>query len=86
MPEVSSFFGIRITIYFDDHLPPHFHARYQSHRASVGIKRAEVIAGALPAPQLKLVLAWAVIHREELLRDWELTQRHQPPVKIEPLA
>jgi hypothetical protein len=28
MPEISRFFGIFIRMYFDDHDPPHFHARY----------------------------------------------------------
>ena len=28
MPEISLFYGIRITMYYDDHNPPHFHAEY----------------------------------------------------------
>ena len=28
MPEISSFLGIRITMYYNDHNPPHFHAEY----------------------------------------------------------
>ncbi|MCI9370856.1 MAG: DUF4160 domain-containing protein [Lachnospiraceae bacterium] len=28
MPEVSSFYGIRVIMYYDDHNPPHFHAGY----------------------------------------------------------
>jgi hypothetical protein len=27
MPRISSFFGIVITMYFDDHPLPHFHVR-----------------------------------------------------------
>ncbi len=27
MPIISRFFGLTITMYFDDHGPPHFHAR-----------------------------------------------------------
>ena len=26
MPEIALFLGIRITMYYDDHNPPHFHA------------------------------------------------------------
>ena len=26
MPEISRFYGIVIRMYFDDHVPPHFHA------------------------------------------------------------
>ncbi|MBI2291630.1 MAG: DUF4160 domain-containing protein, partial [Betaproteobacteria bacterium] len=28
MPEISRFLGIVITMYFNDHNPPHFHVRY----------------------------------------------------------
>ena len=28
MPEVRRFFGIIIRMYFDEHVPPHFHAIY----------------------------------------------------------
>ena len=28
MPEISLFYGIRITMYWSDHNPPHFHAEY----------------------------------------------------------
>ena len=28
MPEISLFYGIRVTMYYDDHNPPHFHAEY----------------------------------------------------------
>ena len=32
MPEISLFFGIRVTMYYDDHNPPHFHAEYNSNK------------------------------------------------------
>ena len=37
MPEISLFGGIRITMYYDDHNPPHFHAEYAGHKALVDI-------------------------------------------------
>lgn len=58
MPEIALFRGIRITMYYDDHNPPHFHAEYGEHRCLVDIQMGCVIKGALPARQLKLVLAW----------------------------
>ena len=45
----------------------------------------ECIGGSLPQTQQRLVEAWAEIHRQELLRDWDLLQSGQPPLKIEPL-
>jgi len=38
MPEISRFFGIIITIYWKDHGIPHFHAKYQEHRAVFAIE------------------------------------------------
>ena len=34
MPELSRFFGIIIAMFFDDHNPPHFHARYGGYKAA----------------------------------------------------
>ena len=35
MPEISLFFGIRVTMYYDDHMPPHFHAEYNGQKGYV---------------------------------------------------
>ena len=35
MPEISLFYGIRITMYYDDHNPPHFYAEYNGNKAIV---------------------------------------------------
>ena len=38
MPEISLFFGIRVTMFYSDHNPPHFHAEYEGHRALIDIR------------------------------------------------
>ncbi|MBO7121917.1 MAG: DUF4160 domain-containing protein [Treponema sp.] len=38
MPIVSEFSGIEISLYFDDHLPPHFHAKYSGDEALIEIE------------------------------------------------
>lgn len=62
MPEISLFRGIRITmyysVYYSGHHPPHFHAEYAGHKCLVDVLSGCVLKGALPARQLKLVLAW----------------------------
>ena len=35
MPEISLFYGIRVTMYYDDHNPPHFHAEYNENKAII---------------------------------------------------
>ena len=37
MPEISLFYGIRVTMYYNDHMPPHFHAEYNGQKALVDI-------------------------------------------------
>ena len=54
MPEISLFCGIRITMFYSDHNPPHFHAEYGGCKALVDIQHSCVIRGALPSRQLKL--------------------------------
>ena len=52
MPEISLFYGIRVTMYYDDHNPPHFHAEFYGNKAIISIDEARVIKGALPSRQL----------------------------------
>ncbi len=86
MPEISLFFGIRITINYNDHIPPHFHAEYNGDKALVDIINVKVLKGMLPKRQLKLVLAWAELHKDELMQNWELARLHERLNKISPLS
>jgi hypothetical protein len=52
MPTISRFFGIVIAMYFDDHGPPHFHARHADGVAKIRIDSIEVIASTLSRRQL----------------------------------
>jgi len=85
MPTISSFYGILIRMYFNDHGLPHFHARYSEFEATVDIATLEIIEGQLPARALNLVKEWAAAHREELLNDWRLCRNNAQPAKIDPL-
>jgi hypothetical protein len=85
VPRISEFFGIVIWMYFNDHHPIHFHARYGEHEALVRIDTLEVIEGKLPRRAQALVLEWAAGHREELLQNWEKARRGEPLAKIAPL-
>ena len=85
MPEISRFLGIVIAMYFDEHNPPHFHARYGKERAEIAIESLSVLGGRLPPRVLGLVMEWAAMHREELMADWELARQHATLKKIPPL-
>ena len=86
MPELSRFYGIIIYMYAKDHPPPHFHARYAEDVAVFTIANSEIVAGNLPRRAVRLVQDWSEIHRDELERNWEESQKDAPNFrKIEPL-
>lgn len=87
MPTISMFYGIIIRMYYapTEHPPPHFHVYYAEYRGTVDILRCEMIQGDLPKKQIKLVLAWAELHQEALMADWNLVMNGEEPFKIQPL-
>ncbi len=85
MPRISEFYGIVISIYYNDHPWPHFHARYAGRTAWVLIATGEVIKGELPRPQQRFVRKWAKARRAELQAAWHSAETRQTPVAIEPL-
>lgn len=85
MPEVSRFFGIIIAMYYNDHAPPHFHARYGAQKAVIDIETLVIIEGALSPRALGMVMEWATLHRDELREDWRLARRHEALKTIAPL-
>ena len=85
MPLISEFFGISIYMYYEDHNPPHFHAIYNEHKALIDIQNGCVYKGSLPTAQIKLVLAWCEIHRDELMKDWEISKESGKLIMIAPL-
>ena len=86
MPEICRFYGIIIRMYFDDHVPAHFHALYGNDEALVGIDNLAVLQGRLPARAQGLVIEWASLHQAELRDAWERAKRLEPPGKIAPLG
>ena len=85
MPTISTFYGIIIRMFFNEHAPPHFHAQYGGYKASNNIQSLELMEVKLPRRALNLALDWAELHQSELLDDWELCEQHQQPFKIKPL-
>ncbi len=73
-------------MYFDEHNPPHFHARYGGDYVAVEISSLSVIEGKFPPRVLGLVMEWASQHQKELMRNWELAREKQSLSKIQPLT
>lgn len=85
MPRISSFYGIIIWMYWDDHNPPHFHATYGNFEMLIRIHDLSMYSGSLPSRAFGLVMEWAILHQDELLKNWELMTENMPPAKIDPL-
>ncbi|TAF73045.1 MAG: DUF4160 domain-containing protein [Bacteroidetes bacterium] len=81
MPEISRFYGLIVYMFFNDHNPPHFKVVYNEFVANILIENGNILNGDLPISKLKLISAWAEIHKEELLKMWET----KVFVKIKPL-
>ena len=86
MPEICRFLGIVIAMYYNEHKPPHFHAKYSEFRAAFSIESLQLMEGQMPARVISLILEWAFEHRKELLEDWELSERKEQLKKIAPLV
>jgi len=85
MPEISRFLGIVIAMYYEDHAPPHFHARYGDAKIEINIETLSVLAGRFPPRALGLLIEWASQHQSELRTDWELARQRKVLNKIAPL-
>lgn len=85
MPTVSRFYGIKVSMNYNEHNPPHFHAEYQGNEVSVNIQTG-AITGKMSRRALKLIWEWLDEYQNELEENWERARQRQPLNKIEPLA
>ena len=72
-------------MYYNDHAPAHFHAKYGGEQASIRIDNGQILNGELGPRALRLIDEWRVLHQAELLDDWHRAQARQPLNRIEPL-
>ena len=84
MPEISRFLGIVIFMNFNEHNPPHFHARYADYEITIEINSG-IVEGKFPKRALNIVLEWYELHKDELMEDWNLLQTTGEFKKIQPL-
>ena len=70
MPTIKIIDSVKILIYFDDHLPPHFHAQYAEHEELIEIRTLKTYIGKIPAKQRKKVIKWAQERQDFLMDKW----------------
>jgi hypothetical protein len=84
MPVICRFLGIVIVMYYNDHKPAHFHAKFGEFEVTVEVETG-VINGQFPPRALRHVLDWYDIHIDELRLNWDLARRREPLQAIAPL-
>ena len=84
MPIISKFYGIAVYMYWKDHAPPHFHAKYQGDEVTVDILTGEVL-GSMSRRALNMIEEWRQMHQAELEDNWDRSQRKQTLISVEPL-
>jgi len=85
VPEICRFYGIVIFMNYNDHAPPHFHARYQDYEITLDIQTG-VVTGVMPKRALRMLFEWLDYNRDELMENWERTRKRKPLQKIPPLV
>ncbi len=84
MPIISRFFGIIISMYWRDHAPPHFHAKYGDDEIIVQIESG-AITGRMATRAIFMVQEWRELHKDELMQNWRLAEQKTALKRIEPL-
>ena len=85
LPVISMFRRIKITMYYSDHNPPHFHVEYAGFKCLVDVLSGCVIYIDNWATCDQLSPKVFKKHKDELMQNWELAKEAQPLNKIEPL-
>ena len=55
MPVISTFYGILIRMFYNDHEPAHFHVQYAEYQAIIDIDALCLMKGQLPNRALELI-------------------------------
>lgn len=84
MPEICRFYGIVIFMNYNEHEPPHFHAKYQDQEVSIEIGTG-IVRGQMSKRALRMLFEWSEIYQEELKENWNLARQRKPLCKIFPL-
>ena len=85
MPTLAYLRGIKVIMYYEDHDPPHFHARGAEFRAKFAIGDLSVLAlqGRLKPRESALIRQWALANRDALLQNWLRARHGEPMAEIE---
>jgi hypothetical protein len=85
VPIVSVIYGVDVSMFYQEHEPPHYHAEYQGQRAVFDF-RGRVLAGRIRSRTARrLIRQWAIRHGDDLARNWAKLKAGLPLDRIAPL-
>jgi len=70
---------------YNDHDPPHFHARYEDQEVIIEIKSG-IVKGQMSKRALRMLFEWSEIHHEDLMENWRLARERKQLQKVSPLS
>ena len=71
MPTFFIIEGVKIEFFYNDHVPPHFHATIAEFEALISIRDQQILKGDLPKNKRKKILKWATKNETILMEIWE---------------
>ncbi len=85
MPIISTFFGIVIRMFYQEHEPAHFHAEYQGQHAKFSFEGAMMVGNIRSGVARRLIRDWAALHRAELDANWARMKKGEALERVAPL-
>lgn len=85
MPIISTFFGVVIRMFYEEHEPAHFHAEHQGQRGKFDLRGRMTVGNIRSRTALRLIGEWARRHRPEIEANWRNIKAGRPLDRIEPL-
>ena len=87
MPTISQFYGISIMMFYEDHEPPHFHARHARFKAKFALTDLSVLSskGDLRGSDVGRIRSWGRDNQTALVENWFRCMRGERVRTIEGL-
>ncbi len=70
---------------YNDHPPPHFHARYQDQEVVIEIQTG-MVRGRMSKRALRMLFEWLEKYQGDLMDNWRRAEERRPLKKIPPLV
>jgi len=71
MPNIFTINGAKVSIYKNDHLPPHIHIKHGEYEAAIDLNTVSILEGKLPKNTRRWAMKWVSENRGKLQQKWE---------------